>query len=157
MLTGRRIRERQAAEQAGLSPPPPPSPTSISYQEHLAELGRVNKAHAVELAAARAKPAKGVPKAQLEELGRKLDEALAELEQVTKERDEALAELEQVTTPEEAPTGGPPPATTETQPEPAASAEPPPQQDPAPAPQPEASAAGKGGGQGRAASKSSPR
>lgn len=100
MLTGRRIRERQAAEAAGLPPPPPPAPSSISYQEHLAEIGRINKAHAVELSDLRKSKGGGKGKAQLEALTAERDEAVTELEatkadlaKVTAERDEALEEL----------------------------------------------------------------
>lgn len=41
MLTARRMREKQAAEKAGLPPPPAPRPTSIPYDQHLSEVNRL--------------------------------------------------------------------------------------------------------------------
>lgn len=54
MLTGRRIRERQAAERAGQPPPAPPRPAEISRRQHDAEIAELKNAHARELAALRA-------------------------------------------------------------------------------------------------------
>lgn len=49
MIAARRMRERMAAEQAGLPPPPPPRPESIPTHEHDRIVSELSKRHSAEL------------------------------------------------------------------------------------------------------------
>lgn len=93
MLTGRRIRERQAAERAGLPPPPPPRPREIPIEQHEAALRELSNAHAAELAALRTRgqdPESEALRARVAEL----EQRVVELQQ---ENDDLNAELDELT------------------------------------------------------------
>jgi hypothetical protein len=58
MLTARRMRERVAAEQAGLPPPAPRPPDEISFSQHLNEIRDLRRAHSTEVALLKAEIAR---------------------------------------------------------------------------------------------------
>jgi hypothetical protein len=116
MLTGRRIRERQAAEKAGLPPSPPPRPAEISRREHDAEIAALKKAHAAEVAELRQRLAhegKGETTAEVqalieqargdfekwaEEVWAQVRDAQEQLAKLEAENADLRAQLEQATT-----------------------------------------------------------